>query len=171
MAGRGLRADIVALAAGTASTYAGLAIGASQATVPARVLGISVSWTQERLEDEVARLISETTTLLRLGAGRVPSWFDDRFIGPGYAVPSEQGVMAVLAAARAEGVVLDTTYTGKALGGLFALIREQTISTGSTVVFVHTGGIPELFIRDESMFTDSSSTTEILERASGLKLP
>lgn len=163
MARLGLHVDIVALAAGTASTYAGLAIGAAQATAPARLLGISVSWTRERLESEVARLTSEAAMLMRLGASRVPSWFDDRFIGPGYAVPSDQGVMAVLAAARLEGVVLDTTYTGKALGGLVGLIQEGAIAPGSTVAFIHTGGAPELFTRDTSLFADSSATAETLD--------
>jgi MOSC domain-containing protein YiiM len=49
------------------------------------------------------------------------------------------------AAARTEGVAMDLTYTGKALAGLVAAVSEGTIRADATVIFLHTGGIPELF--------------------------
>jgi 1-aminocyclopropane-1-carboxylate deaminase/D-cysteine desulfhydrase-like pyridoxal-dependent ACC family enzyme len=39
--------------------------------------------------------------------------------------------------------VLDPVYTGKAMAGMIAAIREQRI--GGTIVFWHTGGAPALF--------------------------
>lgn len=49
--------------------------------------------------------------------------------------------------ARAEGVVLDPVYTGKAMAGLFAARRTGAIEADTRVVFVHTGGLPGLFAR------------------------
>ena len=36
-------------------------------------------------------------------------------------------------------------YSGKALAGLIALVREGVIAPDQTVVFLHTGGTPALF--------------------------
>jgi len=52
---------------------------------------------------------------------------------------------AVLLAARTEGLLLDTVYSGRALAGLIYLAKEGTIASGSKVVFLHTGGTPALF--------------------------
>jgi D-cysteine desulfhydrase len=52
---------------------------------------------------------------------------------------------AVLLAARTEGLLLDTVYSGRALAGLVHLAKEGVIAAGSKVVFLHTGGTPALF--------------------------
>jgi D-cysteine desulfhydrase family pyridoxal phosphate-dependent enzyme len=141
--------DIVVVAAGTGSTYAGLLLGARLFSPDTRVLGISVSWTKEKLEAEVRRLMTETAGLF----GAKPTWreddlwFDVDFIGPGYAKISPEGLAAVRLVARSEGVLLDTTYTGKAFAGLMGLAEKGVIRKGMTVTFVHSGGIPELYAR------------------------
>jgi 1-aminocyclopropane-1-carboxylate deaminase/D-cysteine desulfhydrase-like pyridoxal-dependent ACC family enzyme len=73
---------------------------------------------------------------------------DDRWLGPGYAVPSEAGDEAVLWAARNGGWVLDRTYAGKALSGLLGRAREGRYGPDDTVVFWHTGGQPAVFAAD-----------------------
>jgi 1-aminocyclopropane-1-carboxylate deaminase/D-cysteine desulfhydrase-like pyridoxal-dependent ACC family enzyme len=45
--------------------------------------------------------------------------------------------------AQTEGLILDPVYSGKAMAGLIAAIREKRI--GGTIVFWHTGGAPALF--------------------------
>jgi L-cysteate sulfo-lyase len=47
-------------------------------------------------------------------------------------------------AARLEGLLLDPVYTGKAMAGLIAAVRDGTIRSGDRVVFLHTGGLPAL---------------------------
>lgn len=47
-------------------------------------------------------------------------------------------------AARAEGLVVDPTYTGRAMAGLIAAATDGTLPPGR-VVFLHTGGLPGLF--------------------------
>jgi 1-aminocyclopropane-1-carboxylate deaminase/D-cysteine desulfhydrase-like pyridoxal-dependent ACC family enzyme len=70
---------------------------------------------------------------------------DGRWLGPAYAVPSEQGDEAIRWAARHGGWVLDRTYSGKAFAGLLGLAREGRFGAGDTVVFWHTGGHPAVF--------------------------
>lgn len=45
----------------------------------------------------------------------------------------------------AEGLVLDPTYTAKALAGLIGLIADGTILRTASVLFLHTGGEPALY--------------------------
>ncbi len=52
---------------------------------------------------------------------------------------------AILLAARLEGLVLDPVYTGKAMAGLVAAVRDGRIEPDATAVFWHTGGAPALF--------------------------
>jgi D-cysteine desulfhydrase len=54
-------------------------------------------------------------------------------------------VEAVGLLARTEGILLDPVYTGKALAGLVALVRQGRFGRGENVLFLHTGGIPGLF--------------------------
>jgi D-cysteine desulfhydrase len=148
----GFAPDYLVCAAGTGSTYAGLLLGARSLGSTVQLLGVSVSWSGAKLEAEIARLLTEAGQLL---PGNPPSpkpdvWIDDRFVGPGYSKPSPEGQAALLSLARTEGVLLDSTYTAKAMSGLLALIHDRRIEPGSKVVFLHTGGSPELFSRMSS---------------------
>ena len=58
---------------------------------------------------------------------------------------SEAAKEAIELTARTEGLFLDPVYTGKAMAGLIAHIREGQYHRDQTVVFVHTGGTPALF--------------------------
>lgn len=144
----GSAAEVIVIAAGTGSTFAGLECGAHFWRPSTRVVGISVSWTVDKLHEEITHLAEAVGR--RLGIA-VPSMRSPEvradFIGPGYAQPSTAGLEAVRLVARSEGVLLDTTYTGKAMAGLIDLVTSGDISRGATVVFVHTGGSAELFAR------------------------
>jgi D-cysteine desulfhydrase len=65
---------------------------------------------------------------------------DDRFIGPGYAMPTPEGLALIGRAAREDGIVVDPVYTGKALLGVITRAREPAGLPAPRVVFVHTGG-------------------------------
>ena len=43
--------------------------------------------------------------------------------------------------ARTEGIVLDQTYTAKAMAGLIARVRSGEFTPNQTVLFWHTGGV------------------------------
>ena len=48
-------------------------------------------------------------------------------------------------AARTEGLVLDPTYTGRALAGLVAAVADGDVRPRQRVVVLHSGGLPGLF--------------------------
>lgn len=66
-------------------------------------------------------------------------------VGDGYATLTAPVRDALRLAARTEGLVLDPTYTGRALAGLVAAVADGEIEAGQRVVFLHTGGLPGLF--------------------------
>jgi len=74
---------------------------------------------------------------VRLDAADVE--IDMGHIGEGYGIPTPEGIEAIRLLARAEGVVCDPVYSGKALAALVA--NEH----GGPVVFWHTGGYHALF--------------------------
>jgi L-cysteate sulfo-lyase len=57
----------------------------------------------------------------------------------------------MLTAARTEGIVLDPVYTGRAMAGLIAAVREGDVRPGESTVFLHTGGLPGLFGHPEAL--------------------
>jgi D-cysteine desulfhydrase/L-cysteate sulfo-lyase len=70
---------------------------------------------------------------------------EDRFIGPGYPIPSPEGNNAALAFASQEGILFDKVYTGKAAAGLFQYAKEGKFSQKDNILFIHTGGNSGLY--------------------------
>ena len=66
-------------------------------------------------------------------------------VGAGYGRVTPEVAAALSLAARTEGIVFDPVYTGRALAGLVADVEDGHIGPASTVVMMHTGGLPGLF--------------------------
>ena len=148
----GVHPSAIVFASSTGGTHGGLLAGraayaAAGAPVP-DVTAIGVAKEPGRdLAADAGRLAEECLALAGLpGAGLdAPPALDERWLGPGYAVPSADGDAAVAWAARHGGWVLDRTYAGKGLGGLLGRAGEGRHGPGDTVVFWHTGGQPAVF--------------------------
>ena len=69
---------------------------------------------------------------------------DDRFVGPGYGVPTPESEEAGRLLADAEGILLDPVYTSKAAAGLISYCREGLFNATDRVLFWHTGGVMTL---------------------------
>lgn len=141
--------DLFVVAGGTGSTAAGLSLGAQLFSPHTGVLAVSASWKRDVLAAEIVRHQRDAARLLGVEVS-TEVWVEDGFVGPGYNQPSQAGTNALLQLARGDGILLDTTYTAKALSGLIGNMESGRIARGSTVVFWHTGGIPELFTRTVS---------------------
>ncbi len=141
----GVAFDHLVVASGSAGTHAGLVVGLPpEAALP--VIGINVRRPQAEQEANVHVLAQATAAFAGLppvARSRVTCL--DRWVGPGYSLPTSAMVAAVRHLAATEGVLLDPVYTGKAFAGLIDLVGEGYFSAGSRVVFVHTGGSPALF--------------------------
>lgn len=141
------RVDAVVHATGSSGTQAGLVAGLWGSRVAVPVLGISVRSAMSEQRAKVHELAVET--LRQLGVtDELPAdtvQVDDRFIGGGYGVPTDQMRDAIELVARTEGLLLDPVYSGKAMAGLLTLIGEGRFSADDNVVFIHTGGSAALF--------------------------
>lgn len=142
----GMRPEAIQLATGSGSTQAGWLLGTRALGSPWQVEGFSVSRDVADARGQVARLAGEAAGLLgfdwQFAAGDV--LVHGGFIGAGYGVPTVEGVEAIRRVARDEGVLLDPTYTGKAMAGLLDH-RKRGLASYRSAVFLHTGGEPAFF--------------------------
>jgi D-cysteine desulfhydrase/L-cysteate sulfo-lyase len=131
---------------------AGLILARKALGVPVRVVGVA-STANEDPWQSAARIATETAALLGLPITVTPAEVEATwdYIGPGYGVPTSEGLEAILTFARREGLLLDPVYTGKAAAGLLDHIRAGRVAPGATVVFVHTGGGPALFAQGRAI--------------------
>ena len=148
----GTPVDWVVVADGSGGTHAGLLAGFRDEV---RVLGVDVG-TRPDLDDVVPQLARDASEHTERPAPTTPAIVDHDRFGTGYGHVTESGVEAILLAAQLEGLVLDPVYTGKAMAGLVAAVRDERIGAGQTAVFWHTGGAPALFASDYAdAFTES----------------
>jgi L-cysteate sulfo-lyase len=77
----------------------------------------------------------------------------DGQLGDGYGIPTDAMFEAVRLIARAEGLLLDPVYGGKAFAGLLAAIREGAWRGENPLLFIMTGGLPGLFAYEPAFRT------------------
>ncbi|MCA8926131.1 MAG: D-cysteine desulfhydrase family protein [Planctomycetes bacterium] len=145
LASRGLQPDVLLHASGSSGTQAGLVVGCAGLGLEARVLGIDVNHDPGWLRGQVLELTRATATHLGVPDPSARVEVLEGYAGPGYGVPTPAMRAAVERVARAEGLLLDPVYTGKAFAALVDLVERGELAQGSTVIFVHTGGAPGLF--------------------------
>lgn len=143
----GLAFDHIVCASGSAGTHAGLLVGLLGNNAALPLTGINVRRPQAEQETNVHALATQTAALLGLDVPipREAVRALDRWVGPGYSLPTPEMVEAVRLLARLEGILLDPVYTGKAMAGLIDLVREGAFGRTGKILFVHTGGAPALY--------------------------
>jgi 1-aminocyclopropane-1-carboxylate deaminase/D-cysteine desulfhydrase-like pyridoxal-dependent ACC family enzyme len=145
----GLDFDHIIHASGSGGTQAGLVVGKDLVNWPGLITGISVAMRREEIEEKVYTLASETAGLLGGRASVDSVQVDDGHIGQAYAVRTKRAEKAIEIFARKEGILLEHVYTGKAAGALIDRL-EKGLLKGQKVLFLHTGGSPELFADETS---------------------
>ena len=139
------RPEWIILASGTGATQAGVVVGLELIGWKARVVGVSVARKHDRGTGVIEQSCSDLRQYLTLeGAGEQTVDFRDDWVGEGYEKAGEDVFEAIRIAARMEGIILDPTYTGKALCALMDLVASGDISKGAKVLFWHTGGLLNL---------------------------
>ncbi len=132
---------LVVTADGSGGTHAGLAAGLGSLDL---VLGVDAG-TRLDLDVAVPRAAGEAAARAGLPAPTGACRIDHDRVGGGYGAPTAACREALDLAARCEGLVLDPVYTGKAMAGLVAAVREGRAPDQGRIVFLHTGGMPALF--------------------------
>jgi 1-aminocyclopropane-1-carboxylate deaminase/D-cysteine desulfhydrase-like pyridoxal-dependent ACC family enzyme len=159
------RADHIVVAVGSGTTQAGLLLGlrlagdAAGVAAPhvlggARVLGVSVNSSAAALRTLIAGQIRDAAEILGVPPTTVSDDaidVTDAHVGPGYGIPTPQSVGAVRLAARTHGLLFDPIYTGKAWAAVEHGVRSGAIARDATVVFMHTGGAPNVFLHADAV--------------------
>lgn len=138
--------DYIFLASGTGTTQAGLEVGAMFNTSGTKIVGISVARNKERGTDVIYQSIKDYCDSydLNMSINKKDIWFDDSYIGNGYADIYPEITATIKDIAKKSSILLDPVYTGKAYYGMLDTIRKQRIRN-KNILFLHTGGTPLIF--------------------------
>ncbi|MFD1935704.1 MULTISPECIES: 1-aminocyclopropane-1-carboxylate deaminase/D-cysteine desulfhydrase [Nonomuraea] len=119
---------IVVLPVGSGASIAGLLVGRAAIAAKWRVYGVSVSRPLPQIRSEILGLVA------RMGHEGVAGWELIDATGPA----DDQDVRTMLAALRADGVLVDAKYGTKTL----AAAARLRAATRTPLVLWHTGGLP-----------------------------
>jgi D-cysteine desulfhydrase family pyridoxal phosphate-dependent enzyme len=141
--------DVIVHATSSGGTQAGLVAGCRLLGLSTRVIGVSADDSAAAIQSHVRALVEGIADLLQVDPMRIARGtgveVDDRFVGDGYGIPTDESREAIDLLARTEAIFLDPTYTAKAMASLIASVRQQKFKDGQTVLFWHTGGQVGLF--------------------------
>ena len=141
--------DVIVHATSSGGTQAGLVAGCRLLGLSTRIVGISADDSSASLQSHIRAIISGMADLLEMDPLKLARGtaleVDDRFVGDGYGIPTDDSREAIDLCARTEALFLDPTYTAKGMAGLIAYVRQQKFKENQTVLFWHTGGQVGLF--------------------------
>ncbi len=150
----GANVNHILTTSGSAGTHAGLLAGLIGENAHIPLTGICINRKKEAQAQAVYTLAQKVAAKLGVRTEIKPEdviVYDD-YVGPGYSRVTEGMIEAVCTTARTEAILLDPVYTGKAMAGLFDLIRKGIFTKEDTVLFIHTGGSPALFAYTRAFF-------------------
>ena len=150
----GWRPDVAYFCSG-AATQAGLALAGKSLGLQYRLVGISASPFIPNKPAVIAQVATRAARILDLNLTFQSAEIcnEDAYIGAGYGALTTASVAALRLAAQTEGLLLDPTYTAKALAGLIDHIGQRRIGADEKVLFLHTGGAPSVFLERNEAIT------------------
>lgn len=146
----------IVYACGSGGTGAGLVLAAKLWKLHERgirVCGVNVCDDRAYFVDAIGKICAEAEERWQLGANVTAEDIDlaDGHVGLGYAKSRPEELATIRDLARADGLVLDPVYTGKAFHGMLAELHKDPQRFGSAVAFLHTGGLFGLFANPETI--------------------
>lgn len=140
---KNMNIDYIISAVGTGGTQAGIELGLKLYEMNTKYYGISISRHIKPKSQEITDLCNQTVKYFKLECSQfspdeIAVNYD--YIGEGYAIPTNESIEAIYLVARTEGIILDPTYTGKAMAGLIDLVKRGKFKKSENIVFLHTGG-------------------------------
>lgn len=140
--------DYLVHACGSGGTSAGLAIGNQIFDAEMLPVAFAVCDDEAYFRDVTAKIFDEFAAAFGgIEKGSRPRLLlNDRYKGVGYALSTREELDFLRMVAETEGILLDPVYSGKAFLGMSREIAaKKTFRAGSTICFIHTGGIYGLF--------------------------
>jgi D-cysteine desulfhydrase family pyridoxal phosphate-dependent enzyme len=146
----GIEPDAIVFPLGSGGTYAGWLLGLRLLGFDWRLECFTVSRAPDEVSRQVAILATEAAAMLEMDISfsTEDAPVHGGFIGEGYGIPSPEGATAIRIASKSAGLLLDPTYTGKAMAGYIDGLARGKFGRYKTVVFIHTGGEPAFFAGD-----------------------
>lgn len=146
-----LEIDTVVVPTGGGQTHAGLLVGLRALGCKAKVIGFCVRRDKEAQHERVLDYAQRVADMI--GKPGIVSaediHTDDCAMEDGYGQPGGKVIKTVQLVAQQEGVLLGPVYSGKAMAGLLDYVENKKFGKGKNVVFIHTGGLPEIFAYPE----------------------
>lgn len=146
----------IIFASSSGGTHAGLMLGKKILQSPSEIIGINIDKGETDkvpFDQYIVSLANNTAELI----GEKHQFSDadlilnSDYVGEGYGVIGALENEAISLTAQTEGILLDPVYTGRAMGGLFDMIRTGKIKKSDSVLFWHTGGAPALFAYSDGL--------------------
>lgn len=150
----GVQATHIVTPTGSGVTQAGLMLGAKLLHWPLQVIGMAgAPNTADGHRQRIAEMIEAAGKLLNVDVSISPEEVivEDRFAGVSYGKATAGVMRAIRLCGETEGLLLDPVYSGKAMHGLLSWIAEGKLTTRDQVVFLHTGGAPNLFTQADTL--------------------
>ncbi len=139
----GIRITEMTVASGSGNTHAGLLFGLRALDSPIQVIGACVRRAKTLQFDRIRSRCVEIADLLEMDSPVTDSdiVLTDRHLAPCYGKASGEVLEAISVAAETEALMVDPTYSGKAM----ATFLDRTGQADTGLMFIHTGGTPGLF--------------------------
>jgi len=138
---QGVQFGEIIFASSSGGTHAGLIDGARRCGNSARLRGMAIDPDDPPKAPGIISDLARQLGTLGIGASEVH--LDSISLFGGYGEVTKNEAAAIRRLARAEGILLDPVYTGRAFAGL--LRRAEMGELTGPVLFWHTGGLPALF--------------------------
>lgn len=146
--GEAPRPDVIVLPSGSSGTLAALALGAAYLGWDTEIVGVRITTSLATNRLTVGTVIANTDRAI---AKREPKWKPQRArvryrlyggaLGPGYGYPTPEAIEGAAQVEALTGAYGEVTYSGKALVGLRALLREPAYAK-KTFLFWNTLSTP-----------------------------
>ena len=136
--------------ASSGGTTAGIGWAADRLRLDMPIVACSIGDPAGEIANKVAHIWQQAATTLQVPIPTPLIEYNDRHIAGGYGVVSDDDLTIQAEATSLTGLILDPTYTGKALAGLRREIAAGRYTTDDNVIFWHTGGGFAVFAHDFS---------------------
>ena len=139
--------DAIVCATGSGGTQAGLILGKMVSGWQGEIISFNVCDDEIFFLKKIGSILTEIDKLFGINCvvDKEAIKIIDGYVGPGYGKVSSRELEMITEFSRAEGIFLDPVYTGKAMVGLVDQIEKGRFDRSQNVLFLHTGGLYELF--------------------------
>lgn len=129
-------------------THAGLLVGSLLLAAPYKITGVSYhARSIAGREEHIAATATEAAQLLGFDLVVAPDQVDNdaRYATHRLFDGTDLRWESVLDIARTEGILIEPTYTGRAMLAICDRIKAGEFRSDQVIILIHTGGIPHLF--------------------------